>query len=396
MSIFRTTHPRDTFAVNLPDGTSVVIDYDGAAVPDAYDQYVREQAASVAVRLLQGGTTTGGSPQADLVRRVADLEALLLGRPVALAELPVRTPSTLNPLVRTGQLVPVDTTTGPVTLTLEPGGTYSRVGVRLDAGTNALTVAGSGSDVVPALGLTRPGTVVVLEGLAGGGGWRPVSRYTPDAAVQWSEIGGRPTIPTQFSQLSGGVPDSAIPSAITRDAELEDVRAALAATDAGLRSDVTSNAGRIGALEPPTDGGVAVYQQASSTQSIPALANVRMSMPQALRTTSLVTRSAIDAGHAFVLNRSGLWAATLTGQFTNSATGNKRFHMQAENSGLPPVMAAGSAGSAAATGAAIGGCSVTTVLPAGTQINVWAYSSSADSLVSASSVLWLAYLGPNR
>lgn len=304
MSVFRTIYPRDTVTVLIPDADPVVIGYGGAHVPDEHDHLVLAAAAAYRVPIVQGGAVVvPGTGSLD--RRVGDLETALRAAVVPLTEQPART--TAGPLLRSGQLVPYTTGTGsttPVTVTLEPGGTGSRVGVRLDSGTRPLVLAGSGDDVVPAATLTDPGTVLVLEGIVGGGGWRIITAYAPPRPPYWSEILDRPTIPTRYDQLSGSVPVQAIPNPIVRDTQLEQARATLAAADTALSGQISTLTGRVSTVEarPFARYYCDVASPGQFLTNDGTLQNVPFNI--ALTTHAAVTR---NGNTTFTLNRAGVW-----------------------------------------------------------------------------------------
>lgn len=104
-----------------------------------------------------------------------------------------------------GEVVPVSTVGGPVTITLPPAVMVGEVAVRLVAGTSAVTVDGFGSDTIDGaatatIDLTGDGRILACNGL---GAWTTVTS-APSTAILSAWVAAE--VAAQFALLDGYMP----------------------------------------------------------------------------------------------------------------------------------------------------------------------------------------------
>lgn len=85
--------------------------------------------------------------------------------------------------------------------------------------------------------------------------------------------------------------------------------------------------------------------QTNADQSIANNTAVELLYNTANRTSTLVTRATSGSGHSFTLERAGLWAISVTEQFSANATGEREFWVACNGANFMRVRYAGSSAS---------------------------------------------------
>lgn len=118
----------------------------------------------------------------------------------------------------------------------------------------------------------------------------------------------------------------------------------------------------------PVETGTVARYWAPGSQSIPAVSNVPIALPNAAETTSLVTIGAFGTGTAFILKRAGAWAISCNCRFAILPAGGGETYVEINNAG--PIAANGGASSTAVN---TRGVSVTDYFAFNTQIFMQVY-----------------------